>query len=587
MEKIKMKQVQTILAILFVIVITLGVHTNTVALPLYGKLNNVKYFNENGQEGVFIYFDNIQKHNDFTLSNPDRIIVDFEYSLYNGASKTINISSSTIKAIRYAQFKKNVVRVVFDLLSKQEYKIEQGNGYIKVYISNTSQTGNSGNNQNIKDNNQDIKRDDDRNSSQSGRGNVDRNSITLPDNINISYVARESVDEVSISLGNHKDYNISTLAQPERIIVDIPNVEFSKGEQEFPINGNLVKSIRSAQYQDNLGRLVLDLNEKSLYRVNDTEGKLILSLEKPTYKNISYGSIGYNSKNDRIFFSIKGAKLTEGGKDLKRHYTGRYDSTRFTYTITFPSEYANLSSGIMKINDHMFESVTIAKNLIRKQTSLIFKAKDKFVYEIITRPDVNDTVINILKPVSNSEKLVVIDAGHGGTEPGAVYGKLMEKDLNLDIAIRLNELLKAKNIKTYMIREDDSFVGLYERAFIANSLNAKLFLSIHNNAIGDPNFDGTMTLYNVKSSEGRDFNSYNFARIIQNSLLKTLGSKNRNLRERPDLVVLKATKMPAALAEIAFLTNKGDRNKLQTPEYRQKVAQALCDAIIESLSKVK
>ena len=111
-----------------------------------------------------------------------------------------------------------------------------------------------------------------------------------------------------------------------------------------------------------------------------------------------------------------------------------------------------------------------------------------------------------------------------------------------------------------MIREDDSFVGLYERAFIANSLNAKLFLSIHNNAIGDPNFDGTMTLYNVKSSEGRDFNSYNFARIIQNSLLKTLGSKNRNLRERPDLVVLKATKMPAALAEIAFLTNRNRNN---------------------------
>ena len=68
-----------------------------------------------------------------------------------------------------------------------------------------------------------------------------------------------------------------------------------------------------------------------------------------------------------------------------------------------PKRICHLSSGIMKINDHMFESVTIAKNLIRKQTSLIFKAKDKFVYEIITRPDVNDTVINILNPASTQK----------------------------------------------------------------------------------------------------------------------------------------------------------------------------------------
>ena len=574
-----MRKVQKVLAILCITMIALCMHANIAALPLYGKLQDVKYFNEKGQEGVLIYFDNIQKYNDFTLSSPDKIVIDFEHSLYDGATKRINTSGNMVKAFRYAQFEKYTVRVVLDVYSKHEYKIEQGKGYIKVYIDNKSlsEEENSGNDT-------DNKRTDDREDS---RGNIDRNSIALTDSINVSYTARGNLDEVSISLGNCKDYNISTLTQPDRIVVDIPNVEFLKDQQEISINGNLVKSIRYAQYQDKLGRLVLDLTEKSLFRVNETEGKLILSIEKPVYKNITYKNIIYSNENDRTFFLVKDAKLTEGGEDLKRYYTGKYDSTGLIYTVTFPSKYANLSSAVMRIDDHLFESVTIAKNLVTKKTSIIFKAKDKFTYEIITRPDVNDTAINILKPVSNSEKLVIIDAGHGGAEPGAVYGKLMEKDFNLDIAKRLNELLKAKNIKTYMIREDDSYVGLYERAFIANSLGAKLFLSIHNNAIGDPYFDGTMTLYNVKSCEGKGFNSYDFAQNIQNSLLKTLGSKNRNLRERPDLVVLKATKMPSALAEIAFLTNAGDRNKLQTQEYRQKAAQALCDAIIKSLSEVK
>jgi len=138
-----------------------------------------------------------------------------------------------------------------------------------------------------------------------------------------------------------------------------------------------------------------------------------------------------------------------------------------------------------------------------------------------------------------------------------------------------------------MIRENDSFVGLYERAYIANNLNASLFLSIHNNAMEDRSFGGTMTLYYVTGSESKGFNSYKFSNIIQNELIKTMGTKDRKVRERPELVVLKATKMPASLAEIAFMTNSDDRAKLQNSEFKQKAAQALCDAVIKSLSEIK
>jgi N-acetylmuramoyl-L-alanine amidase len=136
-----------------------------------------------------------------------------------------------------------------------------------------------------------------------------------------------------------------------------------------------------------------------------------------------------------------------------------------------------------------------------------------------------------------------------------------------------------------MIRQDDSYVGLYERAYIANNLNAALFLSVHNNAMDDRSYAGTMTLYYSKSS-GSGFNGYKFAQIVQRNLLSKLGTIDRSVRERPNLVVLKATAMPSALAEVAFMTNESDRMNLQNEAFRMKAAEALCNAVIESLKQV-
>ena len=135
-----------------------------------------------------------------------------------------------------------------------------------------------------------------------------------------------------------------------------------------------------------------------------------------------------------------------------------------------------------------------------------------------------------------------------------------------------------------MTREDDSYVGLYERAYIANDMNATLFVSIHNNAYYSK-YKGTETLYYPSSGSG--FNSKRFAQIVQAELISALGTNNRGIVERPNLVVLKATKMPAVLAEIGFMTNEEELARLKTEEFRQKAAQALCDAILAALDEVQ
>ncbi|MCX7843524.1 MAG: N-acetylmuramoyl-L-alanine amidase [Clostridia bacterium] len=181
---------------------------------------------------------------------------------------------------------------------------------------------------------------------------------------------------------------------------------------------------------------------------------------------------------------------------------------------------------------------------------------------------------------------VVIDAGHGGWEPGAVYWGVKEKDLNLAISRRLEQLLKEEGIKTYMTRLGDSYVGLYSRSFVANSVKADLLVSVHNNA-GHPATTGTMTLYypGVSNYNGR-LSARNFAFIVQNELVKQLGTRNLGVIERSNLAVLRTARMPAVIAEIGYMSNQGELNTIRTAEYQQRAAEALKNSIIKSFSEM-
>jgi len=108
---------------------------------------------------------------------------------------------------------------------------------------------------------------------------------------------------------------------------------------------------------------------------------------------------------------------------------------------------------------------------------------------------------------SYSRYRVVIDPGHGGRDPGAIANGLVEKNVNLDIALKLKKILDEKGVSTYMTRSSDVYPNLYYRARMANNINAHLFVSIHNNA-GHSRYSGIMTLYCPSSrqgSTGRDF----------------------------------------------------------------------------------
>ncbi len=178
-------------------------------------------------------------------------------------------------------------------------------------------------------------------------------------------------------------------------------------------------------------------------------------------------------------------------------------------------------------------------------------------------------------------RIVVIDAGHGGYEPGAIEKGIKEKDINLDIAKRLNTLLASAGIKTYMTRTSDSYVDLYDRSGLANKLNADLFISIHNNAVdNNSSVAGSMTLYYPSNDRAKNgVTPKGLATIVQNELTSSLGTKDLGIIPRPNLAVLRTTNMPAIIAEVAYMTNHNELLRLESSDFRQQSAAALSKAV--------
>ena len=143
-------------------------------------------------------------------------------------------------------------------------------------------------------------------------------------------------------------------------------------------------------------------------------------------------------------------------------------------------------------------------------------------------------------------KTITIDIGHGGKDPGTVVNNILEKDINLEIALKLQEVLIENGYAVLMTREDDSSLELRERSDFANEQEADLFISLHQNCYAqDESVNGIEVYYNSDKTT----NDQQLAQMIQEALINETGAKNRGIRSDNGLVVTLETKMPAVLVE--------------------------------------
>ncbi len=294
---------------------------------------------------------------------------------------------------------------------------------------------------------------------------------------------------------------------------------------------------------------------------------------------------------------------------------------------------AGASIDTTKINNGLTRGVVrqIESDQIGKTAQVAFKLGTKVIsHDWYQSLDPNEIIITLRTPLTKiddhiedvKEKwrldVVVLDAGHGGKDPGAIgkYGT-MEKDVVLDITKRAGSLLEKSGIKVIYTREEDVFVPLLERTKMANEANGKLFVSIHANANKNRKIQGfeTFLLRPGKSEDAIEVasrensvisleeftdqyadltgealimatmaqtmfmkESEDLAAIIQMELDKRLNSPNRGVKQAGFYVLIGAS-MPNALVEVGFISNPAEEKRLKQSSHKQKIAEGIFEAV--------
>lgn len=191
------------------------------------------------------------------------------------------------------------------------------------------------------------------------------------------------------------------------------------------------------------------------------------------------------------------------------------------------------------------------------------------------------------------EITVVIDAGHGGNDPGKVsVTKALEKDINLDVSNILKDMLEEEGINVIMTREEDK--GLYDendrnkksadmkaRCALINSSNADVVISIHQNSYSSADINGAQVFYYNKSEEGKAL-----AETIQKSLIEVADPSNtRSAKSNTNYYMLLHTDCPSVIVECGFLSNWEEAKKMESEDYQKTIAEGICRGVLSHVKK--
>ncbi len=478
-------------------------------------------------------------HKTIFLQEPDRLVIDFPGTVFRSDTNRIDLDKGNIIRVRASQFEvnPNISRVVIDLTSPSGYSInyDEDTKQLKIRTVNT-----------VND---------------------------------ISFEEEEGRNRLVIDATSRPDFQTMTLQRPDRIVVDMFNTRMGDlKDGSIAVGREGIKAIRYSQFEANTVRAVIDLDHALQYNVESRENGLEVYIDGSPLKAIEYAGTGWKTGA----LSIDTVEKVE--------YNVKYDDGSRIITVEIPDEDAVIEEGEVYINNGVVDKiVSIPYDSSKKAGYIVIHLKDAVSYKVTSPAKTSKIALELSAvPSLYQDMMIVIDPGHGGPDPGANHGGVKEKDINLDVSHRLKTLLEGIGFKTCMVRSDDSFVDLYERADIANAANADLYISIHSNAhLTSSAMKGVQTLYYPSGkSEFDNRGNYTLAEIIQQELLRELKTDDRGLIPRENLVVTRETKMPAVIAELGFLTNDQERALLTTEEYRQRCAQALANGIIRYTDEI-
>ncbi len=489
------------------------------------------------------------------LTDPDRIVFDFSDSLLMVTDnekvqqdKTVKVSAPNnqyLSGVRSSQFdiNPNIVRLVLDMKESLGYEVSYD------------------------EDNQDM---------------VIR-LINYVDDVRLErFNAREVV---VIEGGDVSNYNTMHLDNPHRLVVDIKESVLNPARKilDQAIDGRMIQRVRVSEFkpdhhydpEDKIVRVVVDLNSQlrqdDLF-IQKENGSLRVHLEGEPDQGYRYEETGWTT-----------SRLTFFGEN-QVDYQVDLEANGEMLKVSMPSDNMSVPFELLDVDDVMLEFIQTTRSSNGRELIANIHLKPGVSATANGLENTRDLVLNFTNSnLKYREKLVVIDPGHGGSDPGAISTnmKMKEKDINLEVAQEAKRLLESAGFRVYMTRTDDTYISIQDRAAIANQLRADLFISIHSNAAPRADLKGVETLYYPSEKEPMDFRNNRFlAEIFHDEMVKTLGAESHRINAREKLVVLRETRMPAIITEIGFMSNSEEERLLATSEYRQRAAAGVLRSVI-------
>lgn len=457
----------------------------------------------------------------FSLKRPDRLVADLKgLAVYDYAALE-DRENEYFHAIRCAQNRPGVLRVVLDLRQPVGWRLDQrraGEGFCFVEL----------------------------------------NTLVYGVAVVPAYEGQRLVVETNV----RPSWKTTVLTNPDRIMVEIDRANLVGPDGSAPGGGDWLRGVEYRETGEGRVLVAATLARRQAYAVNLAperdnliEIQPLQSLARPVWR--PDGGLVLESSG-AISFAAE-----------VRHYPERL-TLAIHHAAAHPEEGVPPAGPVGR-----YRVVQAAQGITRITLDLRYDAQPRWELS----PDRRRLTVTF-QPSPLAGKVIVLDPGHGGEDPGASgrtklrlpdgsVGVLREKDINLDVALRLKDLLEEAGAAVFLTRVDDTSVPLYARAPLADRLSAALYLSIHTNNIEDPLVRGIEVFFYPGRTEDR-----RLARLVTEEMVAALDQIPRRSTVET-YAVLRENHTVSILVELGYLSNAADEAGLATDEYRRNAAQAI------------